>query len=241
MLPATVTGTGPTVLLLHAGGENRGVWAPVAARMAEHGLRTVAPDLRGHGDSSGPATTLRVFADDVIEILRREPAPIVVVGASLGGFAALTALGEPSIARRVAGLALVDVVPDPDPDRVRAWLETQGLAGQQAELVDDILEAGPELLATTAALDLPILLVRGGRSPLGDADADRLRTANHRVTVTRVPDAGHLVARDAPAELAHIVSAYATTWLAAGDVVSRAFELQRGAGNRTQVKVANLD
>lgn len=37
-LRATVTGTGPTVLLLHAGGEHRGVWAPVAARMIKCGL-----------------------------------------------------------------------------------------------------------------------------------------------------------------------------------------------------------
>lgn len=215
-LCATVTGTGPTVLLLHAGGERRGVWAPVAARMTECGLRTVAFDLRGHGDSSGRATTLRVLADDVIEMVGREPAPIVVVGASVGGLAAIAALAEPSAAHRVAGLVLVDVVPDPDPARVRAWLDEHGLRDHHAELVEDILDAGPELLATAAALDVPILLVRGGRrSPLRDAEVDRLRTANRRVTMTRVPAAGHLVARDAPAELARIVSAQATTWLGA--------------------------
>lgn len=212
-LRATVTGTGPTILLLHAGAERRGVWAPVAARMAECGLRTVAFDLRGHGESSGRATMLRAIADDVIEMVGREPAPIVVVGASLGGFAAIVALADPSVARRVAGLVLVDVVPDPDPGRVRSWLNDRGLLDDHAELAGDILSSGPELLAQAAALDLPILLVRGGRSPLGDADADRLLTANPRVTVARVPSAGHLVARDAPAELARIVSAHATTWL----------------------------
>lgn len=212
-LRGTVTGTGPTVLLLHAGGEQRGVWAPVAARLTSCGLRTVAFDLRGHGDSSGRATTLRAIADDVIEMVGREAAPIAVVGASLGGFAAIVSLAEPSTAARVAGLVLVDVVPDPDPDRVRSWLEDRGLRDHHAELVEDILDSGPELLGTAAALDLPILLVRGGRSPLGDADVDRLRATNRRVTVTCVPGAGHLVARDAPAELARIVSAHATTWL----------------------------
>lgn len=228
-LRATVTGAGPTVLLLHAGGEHRGVWAPVAARMTKCGLRTVAFDLRGHGDSSGRATTLRAVADDVIEMVGREPAPIVVVGASLGGLAAIAALADPSAADRVAGLVLVDVVPDPDPGRVRSWLDDRGLLDHHADLVEDILESGPELLATAAALDVPILLVRGGRSPLGDADVDRLRTANRRVTITCVPVAGHLVARDAPAELARIVSAHATTWLGADDVVRRAFELQRSS------------
>lgn len=230
-LRATVTGTGPTVLLLHAGGEHRGVWAPVAARLTTRtATRTMAVDLRGHGDSTGQATTLRALADDVSAMVAREPAPIVVVGASLGGLAAIAALADPSTAHRVAGLVLVDVVPDPDPDRVRSWLDERGLGGHYPELVADILDSGPELLATAGTLEVPILLVRGGRSPLRDADVDRLRTANHRVTVTRVPGAGHLVARDAPAELARIVSTHATTWLAADEVVHQAFELQRTLG-----------
>lgn len=227
-LRATVTGTGPTVLLLHAGGERRGVWAPVAERMTS--LRTVAVDLRGHGDSPGPATTLRALADDVVAMVAREPAPVVVVGASLGGLAALAALADPDTARRVAGVVLVDVVPDPDPARVHSWLDEQWLGDRHPELVADILAAGPELLAAAGALEVPVLLVRGGGSPLRDVDADRLRAANRRVTTTHVPGAGHLVARDAPAELARIVSAHATTWLAADEVVHRAFELQRGLG-----------
>jgi pimeloyl-ACP methyl ester carboxylesterase len=228
-LRATVTGTGPTVLLLHAGGERRGVWASAGARMAKCGLRTVAFDLRGHGDSSGRATTLRALAGDVSAMVDREPAPIVVVGASLGGLAALAALAEPSTAHRVAGLVLVDVVPDPDPGRVRSWLGDRGLRDQHAELVEDILQSGPGLLAAAAALDVPILLVRAGRSPLSDADVDRLRAANRRVTIACVPGAGHLVARDAPAELARIVSAHATTWLGVGYAVRPAAELQRTA------------
>ncbi len=212
-LRATVTGAGPTVLLLHAGGERRGVWAPVADRMAGSGLRTVAFDLRGHGDSSGRATTLRTFADDVAEMVAREPAPIVVAGASLGGFAALAALAEPATAARVAGLVLVDVVPYPDPAVVRPWLDENGLSDRYAELVDDILDSGSDLLAAAATLDLPILLVRAGRSPVTDTDVARLRAANPRVTIARVPAAGHLVARDAPADLARILSAHATAWL----------------------------
>ncbi|MBF6340943.1 alpha/beta fold hydrolase [Nocardia abscessus] len=230
-LRGTVTGTGPTVLLLHAGEERREVWAPVTEGMTECGLRTVAFDLRGHGESSGRATTLRAVAGDVIEMVAREPAPIVVVGASLGGFAAVDALAEPSVAQRVAGLVLVDVVPDVDAGRARRWLDDHGLLARNAELADDILASRSELHAIVAASDLPILLVRGGpRSPLGDADVDRLRMANRRVTVTRIPDAGHLVARDAPAELARIVSAHASKWLATDEVVRRAFELQRTLG-----------
>ncbi|MGY2125127.1 alpha/beta fold hydrolase [Nocardia gipuzkoensis] len=230
-LRATVTGKGPTVLLLHAGEERRDVWAPVAEGMTECGLRTVAFDLRGHGESTGRATTLRAIADDVIEMVVREPGPIVVVGASLGGFAAVAALAEPSVAQRAAGLVLVDVVPDVDADRARRWLDDHGLLARSTELAEDILASRSQLHAIVAASDLPILLVRGGsRSPLGDADVDKLCMANRRVTVTRIPDAGHLVARDAPAELARIISAHATKWLGTDDVVRCAFELQRTLG-----------
>ncbi|GAB2638516.1 alpha/beta fold hydrolase [Nocardia goodfellowii] len=233
-LRATVSGTGPTVLMLHAGGERRSVWEPVAARMNTSGLRTVAYDLRGHGESSGRVGTLRAIADDVREMVRREPEPIVLVGASLGGLAAMAALAEPSVMARVAGLVLVDVVPDADPDRVRRWRDDHGLREQFTELVEDILGSSKALLTIAAELDLPILLVRAGRqTPLGDTDVDRFRAANHRVTVTCVPEAGHLVARDAPAELARLVVDHARLWLATDDAVSRAFELQQrlGAGH----------
>ncbi len=230
-LRGTATGSGPTVLLLHAGGEQRGVWAPIAARLAGRGLRTSAFDLRGHGESTGEATTLRSLAGDVAAMVSREPAPIVVVGASVGGLAAIAALADPAAARRVAGLVLVDVVPDIPPARARSWLDYRGLGGRYTYLVEDILGSGPALLATAGALDVPILLVRAGPgSPLSDADADRLRTAHRCVTLAHVPTAGHLVARDAPHELADIVSDHATHWLATDDVIDNAFALQEVLG-----------
>ncbi|WP_414939973.1 alpha/beta fold hydrolase [Amycolatopsis sp. cmx-11-51] len=221
-LRGTVTGCGPTVLLLHAGGERRSVWEPVAAILARQGLRTVAYDLRGHGDSSGKATTLRTLADDVVEMIGREPVPIVLVGASIGGMAAIAALAEPAVAKRVAGLVLVDVVPDLAPARARSWLDFHGLGGCHTHLVDDVLGSGPALFATAGALDLPILVVHAGReSPLSESDVRRLRAANRRVTVARVPAAGHLVARDAPEELARLVSAHAVAWQSAVPTVER--------------------
>lgn len=215
ILRGTVIGAGPTVLLLHAGGEHRGVWGPVSTRIAAAGFRAVAFDLRGHGESAGNATTVGVLAGDVVEMVRRQPLPIVVVGASVGGLAAIAALGEPGVAHRVAGLILVDVVPWADPDRVRAWLGELGLRDHRADLVEDALAAGPRLHATAAGSDVPTLLVRGGQSPLTDAEVDRFLAGNGRVTLACVPDAGHLIAREAPGELARIISEYAATRLAA--------------------------
>lgn len=222
-LRGTATGTGPTVLLLHAGGEDRSVWAPVARALSqrEHPsdqppgrcgqphsspLRSVAYDLRGHGESSGQATRLGPIADDVTAMIRQEQAPVVVVGASLGGLAAIASLADPGVAQAVAGLILVDVVPNPDPARVRAWLDDRGLRNH-APLVEDIFNHSPELQATAKTLELPILLVRAGpTSPLTDDQVDHFRTSNPAVTVTQLPAAGHLIARDAPAELARIIA-----------------------------------
>jgi pimeloyl-ACP methyl ester carboxylesterase len=213
-LRGTATGTGPTVLLLHAGGEERSVWAPVAAFLSQRNLRTVAYDLRGHGASSGQATTLAAIAADVTAMIHREPAPVVVVGASLGGLAAIGSLADPLTAQSVAGLILVDVVPEPDAPRVRAWLDSRGLRDRRTDLVEDIFEHSHELLATATELDLPILLVRGGpTSPLADPEVDRFRATKPDVAVARITEAGHLVARDAPDQLAQLIADHASTWL----------------------------
>ncbi len=215
-LRGTATGTGPTVLLLHAGGEERSVWAPVAAELSQHNLRTVAFDLRGHGISSGQADKLQPIAADVTAMIHAEPPPVIVVGASLGGFAAIAALATPSTAHQVAGLILVDVVPNPDPGIVRAWLTRHGLRDTRTALVEDIFNQSHDLLATTAALDLPILLIRGGpTSPLADPEVHRLQALVPTLAVTQVPHAGHLIAHDAPDDLARLITRQASSWLAA--------------------------
>lgn len=132
----------------------------------------------------------------------------VLVGASLGGFAAALALADRELEPRTAGLVLVDVVPDPPPARTRAWLAHNAGALAGGPTVDDILARGPELCGIVRRLQLPILLVRGGRrSPLHDDDVERFaRLATHGMTAS-IPEAGHLVARDAPASLARLIAA----------------------------------
>jgi pimeloyl-ACP methyl ester carboxylesterase len=207
------TGAGPTVLLLHAGGERRTVWEPVAQALDEGGVRSVAFDQRGHGDSSGEPTTLAMLAGDVRAMIRQQQRPVTIVGASIGGLAGLDALTDPATAIRARGLVLVDVVPDPDPGRVRTWLDERGLRRRREALVDDVLAQGPALRAALAALDLPILLVRGGvGSPLSDAEVVRLQETNLQVRVERIPEAGHLVARDAPQRLAAIILERTAAW-----------------------------
>ncbi|TDD51862.1 alpha/beta fold hydrolase [Kribbella antibiotica] len=213
-LRGTATGAGPTVLLLHAGGEERGVWAPVAAVLNQRGLRTFAFDLRGHGESSGEATSLQAIAEDVTAMIRYEPGPVVVVGASLGGLAAIGATASPGAVRRVAGLILVDVVPTSDSARARAWLDERGLRDEHGELVEDIFEHSAELLRAASTIEVPILLVRAGpTSPIADGDVDRFRGVCPALAIELIPESGHLIAHDAPDQLARLIGDRATAWL----------------------------
>ncbi|WTL15080.1 alpha/beta hydrolase [Kribbella sp. NBC_01505] len=207
-LSGTAVGAGPTVLLLHAGGEERGVWAPIAAALDRRGLRTVAFDLRGHGESEGAAKTLEEIAEDVTAMIRQEKAAMVV-GASLGGLAAVRALSENKV-EGVAGLVLVDVLPHLDPEHARGWLDEQGLLEENPELIADIFEHREEL--QNSKLQLPILLVRAGpASPVRDADVDRFRADHPTLMVAQVKEASHLIARDTPAQLARIIGDWTET------------------------------
>lgn len=101
------------VLLLHGGGQTRHSWGSTAATLAAAGWYAVAYDQRGHGASgrspSGHYEPGR-FAEDLVEIATTFEQPPVVVGASLGGLAALLAEGvlAPGL---FAGIVLVDITP----------------------------------------------------------------------------------------------------------------------------------
>jgi len=99
------------IILLHGGGQTRHAWRNSGAQLARLGYRVTIPDLRGHGESDWSPDgrySAELFADDVRAWCAREPAPPVVVGASLGGLSSLFALGEaPQTA--VRALVLVDI------------------------------------------------------------------------------------------------------------------------------------
>ena len=101
------------VLLLHGGGQTRHSWHGTARALARAGWYAIALDLRGHGDSDwSPDGDYRheSFAGDILAIADALPRPPVLVGASLGGLAALAAesLRPEPVSR---ALVLVDVGP----------------------------------------------------------------------------------------------------------------------------------
>jgi len=110
----------PPVVFLHGGGQTRFAWKGAAERFAAEGWYALSVDLRGHGDSDWAPDgdyTLDAFAADVAAVCGTLDARPAVVGASMGGMAALLAQGEiePPPA---SALVLVDIATRMDPGAV---------------------------------------------------------------------------------------------------------------------------
>ena len=106
----------PPVLLAHGGGQTRHSWKGTAKRLASEGFPAVIIDQRGHGESDWHpegfyefphfAADLREVATQLFERFDQRP---VIVGASLGGIAALLAEGEDKAHDHFSAIVLVDI------------------------------------------------------------------------------------------------------------------------------------
>ncbi len=115
---------GSSVLLLHGGGQTRHAWQKTAEQIARKGYVAYAIDQRGHGDSDWVADGAYDFLDYAAdtktvatELTRRRGTKPIVIGASLGGIAALLAEGNAERNDRTnlfSALVLVDITPRVD-------------------------------------------------------------------------------------------------------------------------------
>lgn len=95
----------PVLVLLHGAGANQAMWNAVR-RHLDPRWRVVALDLPGHGSRSDSHYTLEAAVELVAaEVRRLAPAPVVLVGDSLGGYTSIaSALALPR--ERLLGLVL---------------------------------------------------------------------------------------------------------------------------------------
>jgi pimeloyl-ACP methyl ester carboxylesterase len=121
------------VLLMHGGGVAPGVTRLAAAVLAKHGWRAASLDLRGHGDSEWALNgdySFTAYSADAIAVADALGRPPVIVGASLGGVAAIIAEGGSD---RVvsSGLVIVDITHKSNPEglqRIHDFMRS-GLGG----------------------------------------------------------------------------------------------------------------
>jgi pimeloyl-ACP methyl ester carboxylesterase len=127
-------GPGPCVVLLHGFPLNRQMWAEQVSALGSM-YRIIAPDLRGHGESSAPdgVYTMDEMADDVIELIDtlHITERFVLGGLSMGGYVALSLVARYPM--RVRGLMLLDTQAGPDTPEAAQNRETGARA---------VLEAG---------------------------------------------------------------------------------------------------
>ena len=201
------------VVALHGMCSTGATWDRVAARLAEHGRRTIALDLRGHGGSSRPGTyACSAMRDDVLAFLdHRGLQQVDLLGHSLGGHVAL--LVAQHSPHRVRRLVVEDASPPPasahDPGvgtrRQRALLAGQALLllsrvrhfdvrMARPVLTEVLLTPDPSWWAALSAITATTLLVSGGSTSHVSAARQRRVAAQLPLgSLQTVPESGHRV------------------------------------------------
>ena len=135
------------VLFLHGGALQARTWDAVCMFLRD-GFRCTALDLRGHGESDwspGRDYSLAHHAGDIAGfIAARRLGPVVLVGHSLGGLAALLVASAHPAA--IAGLVLVDIAPTTNKQatgRVRDFIRSRQGFNSADELLEHVLRFAP--------------------------------------------------------------------------------------------------
>lgn len=147
------------VILAHGGGQTRRAWKAVTKLLASHGFKTIAVDLRGHGDSawaSDGAYDISDFAADLVAIAAATGRKPALIGASLGGLAGIIAEGE-CAPGTFGSLTLVDVTPQMEPGgvaRVVGFMAAHAREGfasaeEAARIISEYLPHRPRRKAST--------------------------------------------------------------------------------------------
>jgi pimeloyl-ACP methyl ester carboxylesterase len=238
----------PTLQFAHGFGQTRQAWAGSAETLAAAGMRCVSFDLRGHGESGRVANGdyhLDAFVADLATVTAAQPAPPVLVGASMGGLLGLALAGE-SAAPPFAALVLVDITPrweSAGVERILGFMRAHpdGFADHAAAaaaiaaylphrrghrsaaqlqpllrrgddgrlrwhwdpamlgpIADEAERYQPRLLAAARGVEVPVLLLSGGRSDVvSRATVDEFLDLVPHARHIEIPHATHMLAGDA--------------------------------------------
>jgi 3-oxoadipate enol-lactonase len=144
-LPHDQEGSGPALILLHAGIADRRMWRELLTPLAAEGFRVLALDMPGFGDAPVDPRAPWDVVLETMDALGLERA--VLIGSSFGGAVALSlAAVAPA---RVAGLLTLSAPSDliePSPELMAVW-----------EAEDAALERGDIDAAVAAVLDAWLL------------------------------------------------------------------------------------
>lgn len=151
-------GTGLPLVFLHAFPLNRSMWAPQIAALSR-GFRTIAVDLRGHGESDAPLWNFSLdhYADDVralLDHLAIEQA--ILIGLSMGGYVGFAFSRK--YAHRLKALVLADTRAQADSHEGRTgrFHLAQTAYSRGAEAVAETML--PKLLGPTSLRTRPDLV-----------------------------------------------------------------------------------
>jgi 3-oxoadipate enol-lactonase len=163
------SGSGPTILLLHAFPFDARMWdAPLKTLAASH--RVVAPDMPGFGGAPPwvEQPSLDLWASSLLERLRAQGVnDAIVAGCSLGGYLAFALMRSAS--DFIRGLALIDT---------RAIADTAGRKAARMSDAERVAREGRAFFIDAARKDLAIELaaypssLAAANSMLDDATGD---------------------------------------------------------------------
>jgi pimeloyl-ACP methyl ester carboxylesterase len=205
------------VLLLHGWPVSERIWVSQVSALRDAGFEAVAPHLYGRGSS---------IDDWAAQLLRELDGPLVVVGASMGGYCALAMARRAP--ERIPGMVLVGSRADADTferRRYRQQVITDLRAGDAPERAEDDSNLEHLAIAQEAMrdrLDLSgVAASFGGPLLVCVGDADELvsvEEARHladsaldgRLEV--FPGAGHFVAIDQPRRFNEVLLDFVSQW-----------------------------
>ena len=160
----------PTVVLVHGALNDHGVWTQQSRTLAARGFAVLAPDLPGHGRSSGPALrSVEALADWLLSLLDAAGVKrALLAGHSMGSLVVLEAASRSP--QRAAGLALLGAT---FPMKVADALLATALEDQQAA-IDMVVTwshaAWSDTSIANAARELMRRLAAGSDEPLLHTD-----------------------------------------------------------------------